>query len=685
MIAIPSREIDMKYPPLLSSLVLGLLGWQAQSAPQRLPASSVSVDRTTQPTSHKFALDAAVWRDAERPANSLLMVAAGEGGLEIHDLAGRRVATFEDVEVGFVEVPDRLDLPQTLQKLVLVSDQRAGAIRAFQFDAGNRKLREVAPRPLAINDEITGLCSYASPLTNQLYLFVATGQGQLEQWELFAQAQQVAGRMVRRIAAGKGVGHCTVDDASRRVYFSEESVGVWSVAAEPESDTAREAVDLVAPRGGLSEEVKGVAVHRATNGSAFLMARDADGFLVYALPGGEPRRVQLGASKQIGDAEGLTIAAEPLGDAFPEGLLIVADEDAGDYKLVSLSSLARSLGSTVTQGGDAADEFVPGAVSPTMESEPVASFGDAADDPAIWVDRQDPGRSVVIATDKKLGLNVYDLDGKLIHSVADGRMNNVDVRDGFAFGGRAITLVAATNRTRKSISLYQYDAQARQLQALPGGDLATGFDDPYGLCMYRSARNGAYYVFANDSADGRVRQWKISTKGGKIAGELVREIVVGSQAEGCAADDELGHLYVAEEDVALWQYSAEPRDGSRRTSIDSVEKGHLQDDIEGLSIYYGANGAGYLVVSNQGEDNYAVYRREAGNEYLGKFAVVANSEAGIDGASETDGLDIVSTPLGEHFPEGLLVVQDGRNLMPTERQNFKYVSWKDALRALRKE
>jgi len=32
---------------------------------------------------------------------------------------------------------------------------------------------------------------------------------------------------------------------------------------------------------------------------------------------------------------------------------------------------------------------------------------------------------------------------------------------------------------------------------------------------------------------------------------------------------------------------------------------------------------------------------------------------------------------------GLLVVQDGRNLMPAERQNFKYVSWEDVMKALR--
>jgi 3-phytase len=203
--------------------------------------------------------------------------------------------------------------------------------------------------------------------------------------------------------------------------------------------------------------------------------------------------------------------------------------------------------------------------------------------------------------------------------------------------------------------------------------------------MYHSAKSGSYYVFANDSVDGKIRQWKLTDRKGKVGIELVREIVVGSQAEGCAADDELGSLYVAEEDVGLWKYSAEPDGGTARNSIDDVEKGNLTDDVEGVAIYYDKNGTGFIVVSNQGEDNYSVYRREGANEHVGKFHVVANSALGVDGVSETDGLDVVSAPLGAEFPQGLLVVQDGRNLAPTARQNFKYVSWADVMKALRLE
>jgi 3-phytase len=105
-------------------------------------------------------------------------------------------------------------------------------------------------------------------------------------------------------------------------------------------------------------------------------------------------------------------------------------------------------------------------------------------------------------------------------------------------------------------------------------------------------------------------------------------------------------------------------------------------DIEGLEIWAGPSGTGFIVLSNQGADNYAVYRREGNNAYVGSFHIVADADRGIDGVSETDGLDVVSGPLGARFPDGLLVVQDGRNLSPRERQNYKFVSWRDIAGAL---
>ncbi len=320
-------------------------------------------------------------------------------------------------------------------------------------------------------------------------------------------------------------------------------------------------------------------------------------------------------------------------------------------------------------------------VTPRAETEPVASQQDAADDPAIWVDARDPAASLVIGTDKQQGLNLYDLEGRLLQSLPDGRMNNVDLRDGFPVDGRSMALVAASNRTGKTISLYLLDPDTRRL--VPAGKpVPTGFKDPYGLCMHRDPA-GEYFVFVNDSGNGRFRQWRISRVGGAIIAERVREFLVGTQAEGCVVDDETGALYIAEEDVGLWRYEAAASGGDRRREIDRVGgSSGLVADVEGVAVWQGRDGRGFVILSNQGTNSYAVYRREGDNAFVGQFQVVGDGSRGIDGASETDGLAVTSDALGSGFPDGLLAVQDGHNEPAGQYQNFKLVSWRAVAAAL---
>ena len=75
----------------------------------------------------------------------------------------------------------------------------------------------------------------------------------------------------------------------------------------------------------------------------------------------------------------------------------------------------------------------------------------------------------------------------------------------------------------------------------------------------------------------------------------------------------------------------------------------LKDDMEGMGLYKLDATRGYLVVSSQGNDSYAVFRREDDNAYIGSFAVSAAASAGIDGISETDGLEVVSAGVDERL------------------------------------
>lgn len=343
------------------------------------------------------------------------------------------------------------------------------------------------------------------------------------------------------------------------------------------------------------------------------------------------------------------------------------------FSVLTLTSLFLAACSTANPAAPRAKVFA------TVETEPVASSNDAADDPAIWVHPTDPAKSLVIGTDKQRGLDVYDLAGRRVQSLPDGRMNNVDLRYEFQLDGASVAIVAATNRTERSIALYAVDANGR-LRNVADGVIATGMADPYGLCMYRNPA-GEYFVFANDSGSGVYKQWQLQTKGSKVGATVVREFTVGSQAEGCAADDANGRLYIAEEDVGLWRYSAEPNGGSERVAVDTVKRGHLTDDAEGVTIFYGAGSQGYLIVSSQGSNDYNVYRRDGDNAFIGKFAIAA-TQRGIDGTSDTDGIDVTSAALGSAFPRGVFVAQDGDNTAPGAAQNFKLVPWEQIAQAL---
>jgi 3-phytase len=315
-------------------------------------------------------------------------------------------------------------------------------------------------------------------------------------------------------------------------------------------------------------------------------------------------------------------------------------------------------------------------VWPVAETDPMPHSGDAADDPAIWVHPSRPELSTIIGTDKKGGLAVYDLSGRQIQYLAHGRMNNVDIRRGFPLGQESVDLVVTGNRSDNSVGIYRVNPTSRQLHNVAARVITT--IETYGSCMYRSASSGKYYYFVN-SKKGDVQQWELfADNSGKVDAREVRSFSVGGETEGCVADDELGSLYIAQEDVGIWKYSAEPdRGDTGRRQIDRTgEGGHLVADVEGLAIAYYAKGNGYLVASSQGSSSYVLYRRGDTNEYVKSFKIV--SHGGIDAVTETDGLDVTTANLGPAFPGGLFVAQDGSN--DNGNQNFKLVRWSAIVR-----
>ncbi len=309
-------------------------------------------------------------------------------------------------------------------------------------------------------------------------------------------------------------------------------------------------------------------------------------------------------------------------------------------------------------------------VSATIETEPVTTDGDSADDSTLWVNPKDSSLSLIIGTNKKRGLAVYDLTGKEVQFLADGQMNNVDHRDNFLLDGQRVSLVTAGNRSDNSIGIYRVNPETRKLENVAARTIKTV--EAYGSCMYHSRSSGKfYYIVANKR--GEVEQLELFDNGkGLVDAKRARLFKIPTQLEGCVADDELDQLFIGEEAVGIWKYSASPDSSATPTKVDGVmPNGNLKADVEGLTIAYDKDGKGYLIASSQGNNTYVMYRREGNNAYVKTFRIVTGN--GIDEVSETDGIYVTTESLGSMFPSGVFIAQDG--LDDKGKQNFKLVPW----------
>lgn len=323
-------------------------------------------------------------------------------------------------------------------------------------------------------------------------------------------------------------------------------------------------------------------------------------------------------------------------------------------------------------------------VSALAETEPVGTVAaDAADDPAIWRNAADPAASLIVGTDKKAGLYVYGLDGKVRDFVAAGALNNVDLREVAMADGLRRILVAASDRTdlaEPRIALFLLDGSSAKLTSLGAVPFLSAGHAPaeaYGFCMGAALGEGelarAYVVLKDGTV---VESAVVEKSGGGIAARHLRDVKFATQSEGCVVDDAARILYVAEEDVGIWKVPLDRNAlGAEAFAHVGADAG-LVADVEGLAIARAPSGKTWLIASSQGDNAYAVFDPQTA-KLAGRFRINGGA---IDGTSDTDGIEVALGDFGPAYPQGLFVAQDGNNA--PEAQNFKLLSWQSIRAAL---
>ncbi|MBN2355689.1 phytase [candidate division KSB1 bacterium] len=316
-------------------------------------------------------------------------------------------------------------------------------------------------------------------------------------------------------------------------------------------------------------------------------------------------------------------------------------------------------------------------IEPVIVTEPVKYD---TDDPAIWVNPDDPGASLIIGTDKEAdgGLYVYDLQGKIvsekcIHSLQ--RPNNVDVEYGLMLNGAPVDIAVTTERLANKIRVFTLP----DMQVVDGGGIEVFVGEalraPMGIALYKRPADGAIFAVVgrkDGPKDGRyLWQYRLYDDGnGQVKADKVREFGRYSgikEIEAIAVDDELGYVYYSDEGVGVRKYPADPDAPAANEELALFARDGFADDHEGISIYKVDDKTGYILVSDQGADEFHIYKREGepGQPHHHPLVKVVRLST-----QESDGSDVVSIPLNDRFPQGLFVA------MSTDR-TFHFYSWTD--------
>ncbi|NSL56981.1 phytase [Uliginosibacterium aquaticum] len=271
----------------------------------------------------------------------------------------------------------------------------------------------------------------------------------------------------------------------------------------------------------------------------------------------------------------------------------------------------------------------------------------------------------------------------------------------------------------------------------------------YGLTHWSDSASGKHYVLVNQRKQARVQQFELVAEvGGTVNVAAVsgrdwrfpytykgQSLLEASdtdasrdwspQFEGMVVDQRNGILYAGQEDVGIWRInlktgekldSTAPFYETRGSGVASYVDGtssvkhsffnpesRISRDLEGLSIYYGPDGGGYLIASSQGgahgtgatladapyDDSFVVLTLDGSKTpvFKGGFRISKGAAGQADGVQECDGADVIALQL-PGYPYGVFISQDGYNddldnlSDVTHQTNLKYTSWEKIATAL---
>ncbi|WP_299761766.1 phytase [uncultured Pontibacter sp.] len=304
------------------------------------------------------------------------------------------------------------------------------------------------------------------------------------------------------------------------------------------------------------------------------------------------------------------------------------------------------------------------------------------DDPAIWINKENPSESLIIGTDKEAdgALFVFNLQGQIIPDKVIPnleRPNNVDVAYGLMLQGAEVDIAVTTERLAGKLRVYSLpDMQAVDsggIEVFEGESGSYGYDEPMGVSLYKRPSDGSLFAIVSrksGTSDGTyLWQYLLEDDGqGNVTGTLVRKFGNYSgnkEIEAVAVDNELGYVYYSDEMVGVRKYYADPDSSNEELALFATSSFSI--DQEGIAIYNETDSTGFILVSDQDAGELHLYPREGTAADPHQHPLL--KEVPI-AARFTDGIEATSHSLPPDFNNGLVVAM-------SEGGTFHLYRWED--------
>jgi 3-phytase len=124
------------------------------------------------------------------------------------------------------------------------------------------------------------------------------------------------------------------------------------------------------------------------------------------------------------------------------------------------------------------------------------------------------------------------------------------------------------------------------------------------------------------------------------------------EIESIAVDNELGYVYYSDEGVGVHKYHADPGVDDADKELALFANRGFTSDHEGISIYKLDARTGYLLVSDQGANQFQIFPREGVPGRPHEHALLKTVKVA---AADSDRSEVTSVPLNGQFPHGLFV------------------------------